>query len=149
MAIGWFATLKEADTYFNEERLETAAWDALEDKKKTAAMIQGYNRLYYGNEYEVPTYAAATADQLEILRRANAEMGYYLILHLMDEDARKNIQAQGVVKADIVEEWYSEDMLMNVPIPPIVDSMLKKAGMVNTAKSFVAVNLTRDENEDI
>jgi hypothetical protein len=149
MAFGYYATLDEADDYFNSERLEIDAWDKLEDKKKQAALIQAFNRLYYGKEYSVPAYADASASQLEYLTRANAEMAYYLILHLKGEDARKNLQAQGVERAEVVGEWYSEDDLMKVPIPAIVDSILSAAGLVNTARIFTAVNLTRDEDESV
>ena len=97
MAIGWLISIASANQYFVYERLRRNWWDALEesgDAKKTAALTQAFNRLYYGNEFVLPTYADASVDQLIVLRKVNCEMAYYLAQHLKDEDRRKNIQAQ-------------------------------------------------------
>ena len=100
MAFGWCANLAGADNYFATERLVTVCWDNLEssaDVKKKAALIMAYNRLYYGGEFTLPTYAAATAAQLIVLVKANCEMACYLSRHLSDEDRRKGLQVQGVL----------------------------------------------------
>lgn len=149
MALGWLASIDSADNYFALERLHRNWWDALKisaDTKQAAVLIQAYNRLYYGNEFVLPTYAEASADQLVVLRKANCEMAYYLAQHLADEDRRKNIQAQGVRVAGIVKETYSEDMLKNTPVPPFVRDMLIAAGFKKT-KLFKVVALERDENK--
>jgi len=149
MAIGWCANLAEADNYFATERLVTVCWDNLVssgDVKKKAALIMAYNRLYYGGEFTLPTYAAATAAQLIVLVKANCEMACYLSRHLSDEDRRKGLQVQGVIEAGIVKEKYHADWLKKIPIPPIIWGML---WAFITKKSFFAVDLTRDEDEDI
>ena len=149
MALGWCANIAEADNYFVTERLETMCWDNLEssaDVKKKAALIMAYNRLYYGGEFTLPTYAAATPAQLVVLVKANCEMACYLSIHLSDEDRRKGLQVQGVVEAGIVKEKYHKDWLEKIPIPPIIWGML---WAFKKKKPFFAVDLTRDEDEDI
>ena len=149
MSIGWLNNLASANQYFLEERSDSFFWDKIsDDAKKEGALIQAYNRLYYGNEFVLPTYAEASADQLDVLRKANCEMTYYLAQHLRDEDRRKNIQAQGVTRAGIVKETYSEEMLKNTPVPPFVRDMLIAAGFKKT-KLFKVVALERDENKDL
>ena len=151
MAIGWCVNLAQADAYFEIERLITKCWDGITgsaDLDKTKVLIQAYNRLYYSTEFTLPTYASATSLQLIILVKAQCEMGYYLCLHLDDEDIRKNLQAQGVVKAGVVKEDYKSDMLMQVPIPPFVYDILKKGGFV-TKTQFKIVEIERDMNKGI
>lgn len=149
MAIGWLLNLTSGTDYFTEERLRDSFWTSLAtDALKTRAIINAYNRLYYGNEFVLPTYAEASADQLVVLRKANCEMAYYIAQHLSDEDRRKNIQAQGVIRAGIVKETYLEEMLKNTPVPPFVRDMLIAAGF-KKRKFFNIVELERDENKDL
>jgi hypothetical protein len=149
MSIGWFASLSQARTYFEDERLETEAWDDLflsTGTLETKVLKQAYNRLYYDPRWSLPTYAEASADQLVELQKANAEMAYYLAVHLADEDRRKGLQAQGVTQAGVVKETYSEKYLMGVPVPPFVIAILKPW---ETAKPFGAVNVARDEEYSV
>jgi hypothetical protein len=149
MSTGWFLDIAEAETYFEDERLETEAWDILtEDStgfQKTKVLKMAYNRIYYDPRWELPTYAEATAEDLVILKKANGEMAYYLAIHLADEDRRKGIQAQGVIEAGIVKEKYSEDMLMSLPVPPFVEALLDAW---STTVNFAVVGARRDEDED-
>jgi hypothetical protein len=103
---GWVTNEAQANSYFTDERIITALWTALAAAAKEAAIINSYNRIYYHRDYYgmLPTYATATAAQLERLYRANCEMAYYLLEHLEDEDSRKGLQAQAVVEAGIVKE---------------------------------------------
>jgi hypothetical protein len=149
MSIGWFDDLDDAQDYFDTERLDASAWDALDDdKKQENVLTMAYNRIFYSSAYTVPTYAAASAAQLVVLKKVNGEMAYYLCVHLNDEDKRKGIQAQGVLEAGIVKEVYDRDMLKELPIPPMVHSMLVAGGFL-ASQSFFGVDLTRDEDEDI
>ena len=145
MSIGWFLDREEADNYFYYERLETEAWDDADDLMKNKMLLNAYNRLYYDARWVLPTYAQATVAELVTLQKANGEMAYYLAIHLADEDRRKGIQAQGVVQAGIVKEVYSENMLMTVPVPPLVISMLTPW---SADANFAAINLVRDEEEE-
>ncbi|MCK9598018.1 MAG: hypothetical protein M0R06_03190 [Sphaerochaeta sp.] len=159
MAYGWFATVAEADGYFEDERLETSAWDALTagesgGSQKAKALVMAYNRIYYSGLFTVPTLAAASAAQLVILKKAQAETAYYLALHLEDEDRRKGLHAQGVVGANIVGETYvrfaSDTMdLKDVPLPPIVYQLMSIFSIADNASPFYAVDIDRDENESV
>lgn len=147
MAIGWFADITAAKAYFTGERLITTAWDALTtDAQKTVAIIMAYNRIYYSNLFSVPTYADATAAQLVILQKANAEMAYYLAQHLDDEDRRKGLQAQAVTAAGIVKENYKDSELSKIPIPPIVAGILDDFSAA--AHDLYVSPVDRDEDED-
>lgn len=146
-AIGWFDALATAESYFTSERLETAAWDGLTtDAKKTKALTQAYNRIFYSNLFDVPAYADATAAELVILKKAQAEMAYYLAVHAADEDRRKGIQAQGVVEAGIVKEKYAEGSLADIPIPPIVAGILEDFAV--DSDEFYAQEVDRDEDDE-
>ena len=146
MSIGWFADLADAESYFTNERLETAVWNALVAATKTKAVVNSYNRLYYDPRWALPTYIEATAAELVILKKANGEMAYYLAQHLADEDRRKGIQAQGVIEAGIVKERYSEDMLMEIPVPPWVIGLLMPW---STERMAGILDLARDEDESV
>ncbi|MCK9598411.1 MAG: hypothetical protein WC583_02765 [Candidatus Omnitrophota bacterium] len=147
MSIGYFADLDDAEDYFDIERLETSAWDDLvEDSathQKQKVIVNAYNRLYYDPRWDLPTHADASAVELIKLRKANAEMAYYLAQHLDAEDHRKGIQAQGVVSAGVVKETYSEAMLKDLPIPPFVEALLEP--WLDTSGYVGVSNIARDD----
>ena len=150
MGIGYFDDIADADTYFEDERLETEAWDDLEELSgetlKTKVLTQAYNRLYYDPRWSLPTYAEASAFVLSELQKANAEMAYYLAVHLADEDRRKGLQAQGVIGAGVVKEQYSETHLMDLPVPPFVIAILKPW---STERFAGVLEVIRDDDEGI
>lgn len=152
MAHGWFNAVGDADTYFSEERLESEAWDNLDDSspyfQKQRALVNAYNRIRACPDWTTPTYAQATAAQLAKLQPANAEMAYYLAVHLDDEDRRKGLQAQGVIEAGIVKEKYTEAMLEQTPIPAIVKDLLTEF-LTTPPAEFGIVDVGRDENENV
>ena len=150
MSIGYFANIVAANTYFEDERLETEAWDDLEelsgDVLKTKVLTQAFNRIFYDSRWSLPTYAEASVAALIELSKANAEMAYYLAIHLADEDRRKGLQAQGVTTAGVVKEQYSEKHLMDLPVPPFVMAILKPW----STELFAGVlEVARDDDEDI
>lgn len=153
MAIGWFVDLGDAEDYFSEERLNTEAWDDLDNDspylQKDKVLIQAYNRLYYSKEFILPTYDEATADDLVILRKAQGEMAYYLALHIHDEDRRKGLQAQATVEAGVVKEKYAEALLYDTPIPPFVRDLLCGYLAGDEGIVFGAADLCRDEEESV
>ena len=102
--IGW-TTLSGANSYFATERLDSTFWDALnassgEKDEKSAVLHMAYNRIRFHSGFTVPS--SPTTAQTERLSMAQYELAYYLAEHLVDEDRRKGIQAQGVVGAGIV-----------------------------------------------
>ena len=121
--IGW-STLIEAEAYFANDRLETSEWDVLAtDDKKNKCLNTSYNRIIHAKQWGIP--ASPTAAQLIKLKLAQQEMGYYIALHLSDEDRRKGLQAQGVIKAGIIKEDYYAEWLDKLPFPPIVINILE------------------------
>jgi len=150
--IGYFSTLAEAATYFSTERLETSAWDALTTTstkdEKTACLTQAFNRIYYSQEFILPKPADATADELVTLKKAQAEMAYYLAEHLADEDTRKGLQAQGVQAAGAVKETYETGSGDKTPIPPAVRDLLT-GWWSGTDVPFHAVDIDRDEDYSV
>ena len=149
MSMGWFEDLDEARTYFEDERLETEAWDDLFSSTgtlETKVIIQAYNRLYYDPRWSLPTYDEAPLTALGELSKANAEMAYYLAVHLEDEDRRKGLQAQGVISAGVVKEQYSENSLMDLPVPPFVIAILKPW---STERFAGVLEISRDDDEGI
>ena len=149
MSIGWFEDLDEARTYFEDERLETEAWDDLFSSTgtlETKVLKMAYNRIYYDSRWSVPTYDEASLTALGELSKANAEMAYYLAIHLEDEDRRKGLQAQGVIGAGVVKEQYSENYLMDLPVPPFVIAILKPW---STERFAGVLEISRDDDEGI
>lgn len=151
MSIGYFVDIADANDYFDLERLETSAWDALLEitghYERSKAVTQAFNRLYFDPRWTLPDYAHATADELEILRKANAEMAYYLAVHLEAEDHRKGLQAQATTEAGVVKEKYDTARADTVPVPAAVVAMLAPWVILPTA--FGIVNLERDEEESV
>ena len=145
MAIGWLADVAEGIALYYKSRLEQQAWDDVNDHIKEKALYNAYDRIRFDSHYSIPV--APSASDLERLKLAQTEMGYYLLVHLADEDSRKGLQAQGVITAGIVKEQYSEAMLQTLPIPPFV-AMLLFPWLVNTGFISTA-NLSRDEEESV
>jgi hypothetical protein len=150
MSVGWLDDLAEAETYYEDERLETAAWDALiitsgGKDEKTAVLKMAYNRIRRCRDFEIP--ASPDATQLALLKEAQLETAYYLALHLADEDRRKGIQAQAVTAAGVVKEGYAESRLSKVPLPPVVYEILDAFAKYDTP--FFAVDIDRDEDYSV
>lgn len=146
--LGW-STLAEADSYFENERYETAEWDtaAMTDDLKNKALNMAYNRIYYNAGLTVPAAGSETAAQKVKLIKIQAEMAYYFLIHLADEDSRKGLQIQGVTDAGIAKEKYHKDMLNKLPIPPVVEELLDDFGAVGAAMAMIDVD--RDEDESV
>lgn len=142
--IGW-STLAEATAYFENNRLETSEWDLLAgDDKKNKCLNTAYNRIIYAKQFSIPV--APTAAELVKLKFAQQEMGYYIAIHLEDEDRRKGLQAQGVIKAGIIKEDYFSEWLDKLPFPPIVLVALEP---FLDDKEFYAMEIDRDENRAV
>lgn len=141
MAIGWLTSLSTAETYFSSERLETSAWDALNDDEKTRALTQAYNRIRRSKEFTIPT--SPTSDESDLLCDAQCETAYYLAVHAADEDNRKGLQAQGVSRAGIVQEDYDAAARAKTPLPPVVYDILDS---MRNNEPFFVTDIERDED---
>lgn len=144
--LGW-SSLAEAESYFANERLKKAHWTALVDNdEKNTALNMAYNRIHYCSDYSTPAAGEETAAQLIILIKAQAEMAYYIALHIEDEDRRKGIQVQAVIAAGIVKETYDRDKLKDIPIPPTVDALLED---FKVKEAMAIIDIDRDEDESV
>lgn len=137
-----YLDLSAAEAYF-ATRLSSDAWS--NSNNKTAALTTAYDRLYYSGLFELPTLATATPAELVILKKTQCEMALYLLMHLADEDRRKGLQAQGVIQAGIVKEWYQPSDINTLPIPPIVATMLEDFSTAGSG--FEVCGVERDEDE--
>jgi hypothetical protein len=147
MSIGYINTLSDAEDYFQTERGESVCWNDYAqsgDAKQKAVLTQAYNRLYYSDNWSLPDPGTVTGAQLKKLQMAQLETAYYLCCHLLDEDQRKGLQAQAVKEAGIVKEKYKEDMLKDLPFPPIVWDLLYEWYLKT---GFHMEHLYRDETE--
>jgi hypothetical protein len=150
MPVGYFADVTEANDYFDLERLETECWDGLGSGSgvpyKDKVLMNAFNRLYHDPRWSLPHPAGPpSAADLVVLKIAQAEEAYYLCVHLEDEDRRKGLQAQGVIKAEIVKEWYDPKGLQDLPVPAVVQALLTP-WLVDYAE-FGIVDIARDENQ--
>ena len=147
-----YLNLADAELYFST-RLFSTAWTGIVpasgDPTKTAALTTAYDRLYYCGLFSLPTLAAATADQLIVLKKFQCEMALYLLRHLADEDRRLGLQAQGVTVAGIVKEQYKEADLNTLPIPAFITAGLTAAGFSTAPAPFYAVDIDRREDESV
>ena len=143
MSIGWFVNIAAAIDLMYQQRFETSAWDGINDHMKEKVIYGAYNRLYHSPQWNLPTFADAGVAELVVLQIANAEMAVYMIIHLVDEDRRKGLQAQGVIEAGIEEEKYEKTYFDKVPIPATVIDLLKPWAK---AKHLHVTNIDRDED---
>jgi hypothetical protein len=135
---GW-TTDTEASSYF-AKRLSSIAYTGAVAADQEAAMMTAFYRLIDCNLYGLATITPPT----DPLRRAQCEMAIYLLLHLSAEDHRIGIQAQGVIEAGIVKEKYRQGP--DVPIPPIVDSILVGAGFTSSFPAIKMASIGRDDD---
>jgi hypothetical protein len=150
MAIGYFGDLAEANALIAAERLDTDPWDEVpSNPKKEACLLQAFNRIFYSKEFILPTLAEADVDELVVLKKAQAEMAFYLALHASDEDRRKGLQAQATTEAGIVKEKYQQDKLYDTPLPPFVRDLLCAYLAGDPGVEFGVIDLARDENESV
>jgi hypothetical protein len=147
MSIGYINSIEEAENYFAEERLASTCWDDYTesgDARKIAVLTQAYNRMYYSGIWELPVLEDVESEEyLKKLEMAQLEIAYYFCCHLEDEDRRKGLQAQGVKKAGIVKEHYTEKLLNELPFPSIVYKLLSAW---EKKKGVYCLDLTRDED---
>lgn len=130
---------EDANIYL-EDRLDASEYWA-SGVEKDKALITAYRQLNGCGYFEFPSTSS------QVMKDAQCEQALFLLIHQKDIDKRKGLQAQGVVSAGIVKEGYDRDMLMKVPIAPIVTQMLEDYSA--EGKPLYASDLKRDEEEDV
>lgn len=133
-----WVTVEEADTYFSSRLGSSEHW--VSGAEKESALITAYNQLNGCGFFDFP--ASAT----QVMKDAQCEQALFLLVHVEDIDRRKGLQVQGVATAGIVKESYKEN-IDQIPICTNAKNFLKDYSV--EGKDIYAVDLTRDEEEDI
>ena len=137
--IGW-TSKADANTFF-VTRYGCGAWATLEAADSTALLTTAWNRILHDSRWTIPVTPSAA--QKEKLAYAQDLTAWYMYIHLLDEDRRKGLQAQGVISAGLVKESYDKDSLDKIPLPAEVIDVLDE--LLSTKKPFYAVDIDRRE----
>ncbi len=137
-----WVTAQEAEDYFAVRFGVGTNWSGLSDANKIAALISAHR---YINSLENYTFPTEVADITQAMKDAQCEMALFLVIHQVDMDARKGLQAQGVKQAGIVQETYEDGAGGAISIPATVRSMLSDYA---TGSPLLAANVERDDDED-
>lgn len=136
-----WATVAEADTYFETRLFANKFWSSFTDiSDKEAALVTAFNQLMTCGIFNL-----AASDTSANVKKAQFEMALFLLQHLADMDARKGLQAQGVVSAGMVGETYDLSRT-GQPIPANVMAILKDS---RTDLGIYGADVTRDDLEDV
>ena len=132
-------SIVNADIYMGS-RFRSDDWELLSAKDKTKLLVSAYYQLSTCGLFEFPS------DITINMLNAQCEMALFILKHQEDADARKGLQAQGVISAGIVQETYDKDMLQQLPIPPIVKGLLS---VYDSSSPLEGVEAERDDDSDI
>ena len=133
-----WVTETEANTYFEARVTASDYWVNLATINKPA-LITAYKWLNAG-KYTFP------ATPTQNMKDAQCEMALFLIQHQPDLDLRMGLQVQGVIQAGVVKERYREDNTIELPMPPIVQTLLQE---YSTDRPVYLVNIERNEEEGV
>jgi len=135
-----WVTVAEANTYF-ETRIKGSDYWTNGAADNIPALITAYNWLMSG-KYSLAASTSAT----QSIKDAQCEMAFFLLQHQPDLDLRMGLQVQGVVAAGVVKEKYRDDGTVELPVPPIVQTLL---AAYDTDRPLYMVNLERNEEEGV
>lgn len=138
MATSLILTLNDAEEYFNT-RLWTDAWDTANESTKLKALHTAFNRL--NAEYNLVDIPDTPSKQVHAI----CDMALFLLQSGEGLERRAGLQAQGVVKAGLVEETYKADM-DSMMIPASVVRMLKEWKVASSDTYAGLVSISRNEN---
>ena len=133
-----WVTETEANTYFEARVTASDYWVNLATINKPA-LITAYKWLNAG-KYTFPVTSTQN------MKDAQCEMALFLIQHQPDLDLRMGLQVQGVIQAGVVKERYREDNTIELPMPPIVQTLLQE---YSTDRPVYLVNIERNEEESV
>lgn len=138
-----WVTLQEADDYFATRIGADKYWDNSQNNKEKA-LVTAFRQLKVAYDLQ-----ADNTD--ENVKYAQCEQALFLIAFSDEIFRRTSLQAQGIVKAGLLKEDYSQDMLQEVPISVMAKKFLKDYEPVSESETGVSVkfiDLSRDEEED-
>lgn len=136
VGVNSWVTMDEADTYFSERIGASNYWTSGVDKEQ--ALITAYRQIK--NAYNL---SAETTDSN--IKYAQCEQALFLLAFSDEIFRRSSLQAQGVVKAGIVEEDYLEKQMDEIPICSMARNFLKSYNADIVKVKFVS--LKRDEED--
>jgi len=131
-----WCTLAEANTYFTTRLGCAAYWNTAASKE--AALVTAFKQIIGSGLFDI----SASATEQEI-KDAQCEMALFLLIHQADMDARAGLQAQGVIKAGIVQEEYDPAAAGKPMIPANVMALLSAYTSVNP---LFSAEITRDDD---
>ncbi len=127
-----------ANTYLGDRLDADGYWvDGAENNPR--ALITAYRWLNAG-KYSFPDTAT------QVMKDAQCEYALFLLEHQPDLDLRMGLQVQGVITAGVVKERYKFDNFVELPIPPIVQSLL---AAYDTDRPIYMVDIERNEEETV
>jgi len=133
-----WVTEVEANTYFEARVTASDYWTDGATINKPA-LVTAYKWLNAGG-YTFPTTPTQN------MKDAQCEMALFLIQHQPDLDLRMGLQVQGVIAAGVVKERYREDNTIELPVPPIVQTLLQE---YSTDRPVYLINIERNEEESV
>jgi len=133
-----WVTEAAANTYF-EGRIKASDYWTNSASDNIPALITAYKWLNAGG-YSFP------ATPTQNMKDAQCEMAFFLLQHQPDLDLRMGLQAQGVIVAGVVKERYKDDNTVELPVPPIVATLLEE---YSTGRPVYLVNIERNEEESV
>lgn len=125
-----------ANTYFDARLMSSDYWTDDADNN-IPALITAYNWLNAGS-YSFP------ATPTQGMKDAQCEMAFFLLQHQPDLDLRMGLEVQGVIAAGVVKERYKDDNSVELPIPVLVQKLLKA---YSTDRAVYLIDIARNENE--
>ena len=133
-----WVTEAEANTFF-EARIKSSDYWTTSAADNIPALITAYKWLNCG-KYNFPTTAT------QPMKDAQCEYAFFLLQHQSALDLRMGLQVQGVIAAGVVKEQYKDDAYVEMPIPPVVQALLKE---YDTDRPIYMVNIERNEEESV
>lgn len=134
-----WATLVEADAYLTN-KVGTSEWFSLTDtpatpgaESKESFMIMAYNQLLTKVGYDIPSDSTD-----ENVKKGQIEFAYYLLTSGDEYNQRVDLQSQGVTEFKLSKwsEKYSEESILNQPLPSIVANFLSDYIRYNMTGSY-------------
>lgn len=117
-----WVTTAEADTYFATRHGIGTLWSQYDSAPaaKTALLVTAQQPIELSPDYTWPDDAVIT----QAMKNAVCEQAYFMLLD-PDIELRAALQSQGVVEAGLVMEKYRQSVSGEIPLAPLVKTLLK------------------------
>ena len=129
--------MAQADDYF-DSRVGTSEYWSAGGPDNEAALITSYKELNNSNQFTFPSTSTT------VMKDAQCEYAFYLLIHAPDRTIREGLQTQNVVKAGVVKEEYLIPR-KHMNFPPLIMSMLEG---LTTRKNGYIFDIERNEEQE-